>query len=157
MNHILEVMLAVVLSISSLFGGANIADVPAATEVVASESVILDEVPLLTEDEAYVWAYEVLDGYGLELAEGIELKITDANNCGSVLSTYGTGGGCFTPLTGELMISPTAVGTESGEIILLHEYAHSIGYMNECAAEVYSHTLMETGLWAYPECAKYMK
>lgn len=127
---------------------ANVVELAPATVWTAGDDVVR-----LTEHEAYLWALGLLDGYGLALADGITLHFTDAGNCGSEISAQGTGGGCFSYGSGMIRISPTVVGTESGEIILLHEYAHSVGIKDECAAEAFAHGLFETNLWGYPECS----
>lgn len=155
-------ILAAVMAVVVLFGvSQNVADVSRETERLELAAVAAVELPMANDwvhelgasTNGDIWADEVLWDYGLELPDGVTIWITDNENCGSIRGGYGTGGGCYSPDTKMIRISPTLVGTDAGRITVLHEYAHALGYMDECAAEAYAHSLFETYLYGYPECS----
>lgn len=116
------------------------------------------EMPATRESVSWLsqadWATDTLSEAGIEVPANVTVTLTDVGNCGADLSAAGMGG-CTTHNTDgtiTVVVSPGLAGSAWGNHILLHEYAHTLGY-GECAAEAYAHVYERSSdLWSYPEC-----
>lgn len=132
----------VIMAITSFFGiSANEVGTTKAPQSVEQMSA-----------KDHKWVYGILESYDLPKIDGLQIAVTDQNNCGSESSPEKTGGGCFFPTENILLLSPSIIRTDRGIITLLHEYGHAMGLLDECDAEFFAHDIFETNLWSYKEC-----
>lgn len=109
-----------------------------------------------TQVQEISWEDSVLLVSGITLPNDVVISFTDVDNCGSMLSPTGTGGGCMRTMEDDskvIMVSPQVYNTKEGVHILLHETAHALGIMDECQAEYFAHDHgSEWYMWSYPQC-----
>jgi hypothetical protein len=109
--------------------------------------------PVATVDQAREWAEATLSGSGVTLADNVTLLFSSTANCGADASAAGMGGCTYFLKSGPVVvISPELAWTQAGSHILFHETAHSMGIVDECAAEAWAHQFEDEPYWSYPEC-----
>ena len=149
MNKLTTILATLALVLVTLTGAS--AQPSEAVSQPASQAPTFDTFYL---GSAAQWGAETLAAYGITPASDTLIVYTNTDNCGAKLSEAGLGG-CTTTLEDGshlVTVSPELKYSAWGVHILIHEYAHTLGY-GECAAEAYAHSYEgNSNLWSYPEC-----
>lgn len=145
----MNIFLTILLALTTILSGA-----PANASAPVTGS---DEGP--TVFTGYVlkatslWVPESISQAGIVLEDNVTFLYTNDNNCGAELSPVGMGGCTLTHANGSftIILSPKLAYTATGNHILFHEIAHTMG-ASECEAEAFAHQFEYEPMWSYPEC-----
>lgn len=132
--------------------GIILAPVPASIPATLQAPVQAHE---YTVEQANEWVQAELEAADMEMSPTTTILFTNVANCGAEISAVQAGGCTYNVGEGKhvIVLSPSLPFTASGHHVLFHEIGHSVGYMDECAAENYAHQFeYDQELWSYPAC-----